>query len=979
MAVQPQTPYKEYDANGVAKSFNLEFDCENKDHLIVTIDGIEPPSETWSLDPVAKSVTFTTAPDAGKKITLKRNTPYSRTTSYQSYDNSFRPGPVNKDLDRLWWKVQELGVSDWLLDLKLRKFRDDVNLTALEDTLEQAEDLRNQTASLKAETVTLKEETESNVEQSRTLLNNTTDQAVAAEASASSANTAKTQAQQASLDAVNQVNSTKTYVDSALSDLSTAANKFYPTKAEAEADIANIAVNQPVTVGESGTNGGLWYKATAGATILTKSAFDPLTQSKEFTLDQVMPISEKIGPLVVRSLSPESGFVLAWEDPVTGRCPIRIGVDGTFYFDKGSIPKESVSRLNLDSELSSYTPISMPIESGYVWGLGDANSGRFAMLIEVDGTVHFGDIVLPKDVIKSKSLNIELSRQVLPHREDVQQTYIDPWRATKTEISLKTQGAGYWNQLPAFKTKAIFGTNTTGTSISIRKTANLPILGKYYAGEWSASNVASLRNVGSLTGPSVSNPSGTFTAGDYYYYANGSAVESTGTHAGMNVGDLLVYNGSTWVIQKAPGTVSSRGQNGYFWKVTADCTFDSVTYKAGDFILYVTRQTGGGGWQYERWMKINKVKGDLVYMGIVSALPASPLNNTVYEVGVAFDSYSVGDYLMYSNDAWMHIKNVVETVIANNASFYLTCTDASEYEVRRTDKSASSLGFSASCYIQSNVAKSTDELLLISDSMFGSGGVGAAILSESARTGTVKSFGGSTSNQVMGMLEYFISQGDEFKGQTVIAWHGQNNQPSNAVNAALIRECSLKMQQLVGAIHSRIAFLSILGQRNLSWNVSSNRYVASQHENQKAKTGHLWELQDWYNKTFPNRHISPYQILIDAADDTPDPTFPGMTEKQVAQTYGIVPYSFFGGTMGEWGDVTNLRYLGNWSSSSLPTETANQFDYYLRTGGGSASEFLLVYINGQWVQKSMDITHLSNKGATALAKGVAKFLTENKM
>ena len=58
MAVQPQTPYKEYDANGVAKSFNLEFDCENKDHLIVTIDGVEPPSETWSLDPIAKKCDF---------------------------------------------------------------------------------------------------------------------------------------------------------------------------------------------------------------------------------------------------------------------------------------------------------------------------------------------------------------------------------------------------------------------------------------------------------------------------------------------------------------------------------------------------------------------------------------------------------------------------------------------------------------------------------------------------------------------------------------------------------------------------------------------------------------------------------------------------------------------------------------------------------------------------------------------------------
>ena len=287
MAVQPQTPYKEYDANGVTTSFALEFDCEKKDHLIVTIDGVEPPSEAWSLDPVAKNVIFTTAPDAGKKITFKRNTPYVRNTSYQSYDNSFRPGPVNKDFDRVWLKIQELGVGDWLLDLKLQKFRDDVNLTALEDTLGQAEDLRNQTASLKAETATLKEETESNVEQSRDLLASATLQADAAANSADAASTAKTQAESAANTATTQANSLKTYVDTSLTALHI-ANKYYPTLATANADIANIAVNDAVWIGDEAT-GGLYEKKTADATTLTKSAFDPVVLSSkntEFKLKQ---------------------------------------------------------------------------------------------------------------------------------------------------------------------------------------------------------------------------------------------------------------------------------------------------------------------------------------------------------------------------------------------------------------------------------------------------------------------------------------------------------------------------------------------------------------------------------------------------------------------------------------------------------------------------------------------------------------------
>ena len=53
----------------------------------------------------------------------------------------------------------------------------------------------------------------------------------------------------------------------------------YNTLAEANADIANIAVNQNVNVVDSG----LYKKATAGATSLTKSPYDPLTQAKNYT------------------------------------------------------------------------------------------------------------------------------------------------------------------------------------------------------------------------------------------------------------------------------------------------------------------------------------------------------------------------------------------------------------------------------------------------------------------------------------------------------------------------------------------------------------------------------------------------------------------------------------------------------------------------------------------------------------------------
>ena len=115
MAVPEQTPYIEHIGNGVITSFALKFQCESKDHLIVMVDEIEPPISSWSL--TEGNVVFTTAPASGKKIKLQRNTPFGRTTNYQSFNNSFRPQTVNVDFDRIWWKLQELGVADWLMKL----------------------------------------------------------------------------------------------------------------------------------------------------------------------------------------------------------------------------------------------------------------------------------------------------------------------------------------------------------------------------------------------------------------------------------------------------------------------------------------------------------------------------------------------------------------------------------------------------------------------------------------------------------------------------------------------------------------------------------------------------------------------------------------------------------------------------------------------------------------------------------------------
>lgn len=113
MAVSEQTPYKEYIANGVTTSFPLEFDCDNQDHLIVTVNDVEPENGQWQL--INGSVVFPIAPANQALVIIKRNTPLERSTNYQSTNNSFRPQPVNKDFDRIWWKLQELWLQVTLL------------------------------------------------------------------------------------------------------------------------------------------------------------------------------------------------------------------------------------------------------------------------------------------------------------------------------------------------------------------------------------------------------------------------------------------------------------------------------------------------------------------------------------------------------------------------------------------------------------------------------------------------------------------------------------------------------------------------------------------------------------------------------------------------------------------------------------------------------------------------------------------------
>ncbi|MCM1957925.1 hypothetical protein NCZ17_00880 [Acinetobacter modestus] len=107
MAVSEQTPYIEYEANGVASTFALGFECSNPEFLIVKKDGVVVDTSTWSL--IDNGIVFNEPPSINTKLVFERNSAIERSTNFQTADNSFRPAPLNNNLDYIIYILQEIA------------------------------------------------------------------------------------------------------------------------------------------------------------------------------------------------------------------------------------------------------------------------------------------------------------------------------------------------------------------------------------------------------------------------------------------------------------------------------------------------------------------------------------------------------------------------------------------------------------------------------------------------------------------------------------------------------------------------------------------------------------------------------------------------------------------------------------------------------------------------------------------------------
>lgn len=112
MTVENTNPIQHFTANGETTVFAISFAVEGKDNIKVTVDGTDVSINDYSYNALTNSVVFNTAPVDGVEVVVERVTSLERSINYQTYNNSFRPETLNYDLDRIWHVLQEQNIVD---------------------------------------------------------------------------------------------------------------------------------------------------------------------------------------------------------------------------------------------------------------------------------------------------------------------------------------------------------------------------------------------------------------------------------------------------------------------------------------------------------------------------------------------------------------------------------------------------------------------------------------------------------------------------------------------------------------------------------------------------------------------------------------------------------------------------------------------------------------------------------------------------
>jgi len=724
-------------------------------------------------------------------------------------------------------------------------------------------------------------------------------------------------------------------------------------------------------------NGSYWTKQTIPVDLSGKADTSALTSLdnsvyKKTDIDARIALSNLDNyPFYISDLQNKSCLAIN----AAGSIAIIKFIDN--LFSAAALKDGTLNKSKFDIQTNNQFGLDLDERSGFLYAItnnsnqilfGITNKGRIYGNIDLSG--------LPPASISADKLSSDVTKYLTfgnVNDKDFSDTDDDGYHTYETDVIVQLTKGTLFERFPFIKSKLLNGVNSTGVSLDFRRRIPVSIKGKSYRGTFGIDPTINGTTYIDYVSPTRALPSTTGRVeGDYYRVnsTNAAAFTVTGSLT-VYRGDLIVYNGSAFVVKPGPfRTLTALPDD--FVVVTTAGTWEGTSYDIGDKM----HVTGVQSLNSEDFYFLTKPKqGDLFYRGEFDPATLTPANigdGDLYQASAAgtFNglTFAVGDYLIRRSGVWGYIKNNTVTTVPNGSYFHFDVRNAADIEVRRTDKAATLTNVVASVRVNQEQVPYREELRVWGDSM--SSPFGSHFATYSPRTMKVTPMGGATSYEVLSMVkrEVLINQDDD--GKVFVFVHGTNNgfDYQQTINAAL------EMTNLVGSRTRRYIHVSPFGSRDAVWN--GTRLVATNQEQAKAGTNYVALTEKWYQKTMPKHFFNFRLQMATKVDATVDPQNPGMTEAQVYETYGTLPLSWFFDYPAAGFLPNQLNYVGTWTSTTLPTG-GNNLDYYIRTANATIGN-LIVNRAGIWVEYSYDRVHLNDKGRGFYMQLFVQFLTDNK-
>ena len=142
MTVQQIVPYEKYVTNGLDSVYTVNFFIEDKDNLFIKLNDVVVSINDYNYRKDVNGIQFHTPLLANQKLEIFRKTKLERTTNFESFNNTFRPEVLNKDLDKIWLTLQEQSskVDQYDLDYEYAVRTSSQALTEVKDAQARADD-----------------------------------------------------------------------------------------------------------------------------------------------------------------------------------------------------------------------------------------------------------------------------------------------------------------------------------------------------------------------------------------------------------------------------------------------------------------------------------------------------------------------------------------------------------------------------------------------------------------------------------------------------------------------------------------------------------------------------------------------------------------------------------------------------------------------------------------------------------------------